>query len=90
MAINLIYRNNFKIRCKEDVLEFMNNILQEGAEVVAKITSESALIIRKERGVVSCHSKTGDLRNPFNLSLELASTSKNSAYRESVEKVIWR
>lgn len=89
----LMYQSGFKIRNSADVKTFINDIVKPGMEVVVTIERDVEIRFSKDRnGYFSVGYRTGNLRDVFNPTTEVANTNTNKAgcYKYSAEYYIWK
>lgn len=88
----LLYRVGFKIRNSADVKTFVNDIVHPGMEIVVTIERDVEIRFSKDRnGYFSIGYRTGNLRDVFNPTTEIANTNdKAGCYKYSVEYYIWK
>ena len=87
----LLYRGGFKIRNSADVKTFINGIVKPGMEIVVTIERDVEIRFSKDRnGYFSVGYRTGNLRDVFNPTTEVANTNKTGCYKYSVEYYIWK
>ena len=87
----LLYRGGFKIRNSADVKTFINGIVKPGMEIVVTIERDVEIRFSKDRnGYFSVGYRTGNLRDVFNPTTEVANTNKVGCYKYSVEYYIWK
>lgn len=81
--------HGFKIRKKSDAEVFINECMVKGNEYYIITDSGIQFIFDKKKdGNVSVLYRNGDLTDPFNPSLEIAST-ENPLYEKSVVDYVW-
>ena len=78
--------HGFKIRKKADIEVFINECLCSGDYYI--VTESAQYIFTKEKSDISVFKRTGNLYDPFNPSLEVAST-KNNVYEKTVADYVW-
>ena len=79
--------HGFKIRKKADAEVFINECLCNGDYYIVT-ESGTQYIFTKLKSYVSVLKRTGNLYDPFNPSLEVAST-KNNVYEKTVADYVW-
>lgn len=81
----------FKIRCKADTMCFANKCMCKGSTYVIKVAENKQIILSKdESGHVHVDCRIGDLSNPFNPSMRMASTERPWVYQINVYDCIWK
>lgn len=79
----------FKIRSKDDTMRFVNECMCKGSTYVIKVAEDKQIIFSKdESGYVHVDCRIGDLSNPFNPSIRMASTAW--VYQINVYDCIWK
>lgn len=88
----LLYRGGFKIRNSADVKTFINDIVNPGMEIVITIERDVEIRFSKDRNsYFSVGYRTGNLRDIFNPTVEIASSDvNNKAYERSVDYYVWQ
>lgn len=80
----------FKIKTKNDVKIFAEKCMCKGGMYVLNINEETQFVFHKDKdGEISVDFRSGDLKDIFNPSIEVAST-KNDSYENSVYHYIWK
>lgn len=81
----------FKIRSKDDTMRFVNECMCKGSTYVIKVAEDKQIIFSKDKnGYVHADRRTGDLSNPFNPSIRIASTEMPWVYQINVYDCIWK
>ena len=80
--------HGFKIRKKSDVEVFINECMCKGDYYIITDTG-TQYIFKKYKNEISVCERIGNLYDPFNPSLEVAST-KNNVYEKTVADYVWQ
>lgn len=80
----------FKIKTKKDTEKFAKECMCCGGTYVLNINEDTQFVFDKDKdGEVSVCFRRGNLRDPFNPQIQVAST-KNDCYENSVYHYIWK
>ena len=88
----LLYREGFKIRNSADVKTFINDIVNPGMEIVVTVERDVEIRFSKdENNHSSVGYRTGNLRDVFNPTVEIASSDvNNKAYERTADYYVWQ
>lgn len=88
----LMYQSGFKIRNSADVKTFINDIVKPGMDIVVTIERDVEIRFSKDRnGYFSVGYRTGNLRDVFNPTTEVASNGVGvGCYKNPVEYYVWK
>lgn len=82
-------KQGFKVKSKVDAMDFINRCIMANTEVVITVQPDMEYrFLKDSKGVFSVSERRGDLRDPFNPTVEIAN-SQNTSYKMSVVDAVW-
>lgn len=88
----IVYKDGFKIRSNADVSYFINKVMVSGTSLLITVAEGVEIhFSRNKDGVFSVGYRKGNLRDPFNSTIEIASSDvNNKAYERTANYYVWQ
>lgn len=88
----IVVQDGFKIRNSDDVSRFIDKVMTSGTSLVITVAEGVEIHFSKDKdGVFSVGHREGNLRDPFNPTIEIASSDvNNKAYEKTANYYVWR